>query len=353
MFPLTLISAIAILTGLTVAFVDEPGHFDYMGGVTNASISEDPWIEIDLIYTPEKSYPSDTRLDPYPVKVQVPKVYFNSSVAELRIMPCAANWGNKNANYTCTCSILETGPRLIIELQDERSRSPLTIPFGPPSRPYDPPSFYLTSRNFTLREYENGTLESRAFRSGFLDETPDDKISNMEVNITAWNGSQAMMEQPRKSPYPALTGNDLWITEKATWSTAATRQQDPDASYEIELQVPFFDFRPKTVAYTIPCAIIGDEANLPLPSDCECDLVSDNGLRCGMYVGPALRSSIVYAVDPKNPELAVRLQWDGVLPSLEERGISGVMKPNITASSVRAAPFLTEMDDLRFEAIAA
>ena len=72
-----------------------------------------------------------------------------------------------------------------------------------------------------------------------------------------------------------------------------------------------------------------------------------------MCVGPALRSSIVYAVDPKNPELAVRLQWDGVLPSLEERGISGVMKPNITASSVRAAPFLTEMDDLRFEAFAA
>ena len=229
MFPLALISAIPILTGLTVDFVDEPGHFDYMGGVANASISEDPWLEIDLIYTPEKSYPSDTRLDPYPVKVLVPKVYFNSSVAELRIMPCAANWGNKNANYTCTCSILETGPRLIIELQDERSRSPLTVPFGPPSRPYDPPSFYLTSGNFTLREYENGTLESTAFRSGFLDETPYDKISNMQVNITAWNGSQAVMEHP---------GNRLTQHSPETTSGSPKRQRGQQQPPDSRTQMP-------------------------------------------------------------------------------------------------------------------
>ncbi|KAL8655822.1 MAG: hypothetical protein Q9226_002886 [Calogaya cf. arnoldii] len=172
----------------------------------------------------------------------------------------------------------------------------------------------------------------------------------MQVNIAAWNGSQAIMEAPLKSPYPAITGNDLWITEKATWSTAATRQQYPGASHEIELQVLFFDFHPKTVAYTIPCAIIGDTAKVPAPYDCECDLIGENGLRCGMYVGPELRESIVYTVDPKNPEVAVRLQWDGVLPSLNERGVSGVMKPNLTASSVRAAPFLWTVDDLRFEA---
>ncbi|KAL8894382.1 MAG: hypothetical protein Q9192_004368 [Flavoplaca navasiana] len=324
-----------------------------MGGVTNASISEDPWIEINFMFTPAFSYPSDTTRDPYPVKVQVPKVYFNSSFAEMNIMPCAADWGNQNANYTCTCSLFATGPYLTIELQKEGSHSPLEIPFGPPSRPLSPPYCTLRSGNFTQKEYDNGTLESTAFRSGFIDGFPDDKISDMQVNITAWNGSQAIMEQPGKSPYPALTGNDLWITEKATWSTAYSRQQDPDASYEIELQVPFFDFRPKTGAYTIPCAIIGDTAKVPTPSDCECDLVGDNGLRCGMYVGPKLHSAIVYTVDPKNPEVAVRLQWDGVLPSLGERGVSGVMKPNLTASIVRAVPFLEEMDDLRFEAIAA
>lgn len=157
----------------------------------------------------------------------------------------------------------------------------------------------------------------------------------------------------KNSPYPAITGDDLWITEKATWSTAATRERDPGASYEIELQVPFFDFHPKTVAYTIPCAIIGDEAKVPTPSDCECSLVGENGLTCGMYVGPALRGSVVYTVDPKNPAVAVRLQWDGVLPCLNERAVSGVMKPNLTASSVRAAPFLQAVDDLRFEAVAA
>lgn len=42
MFSLALISAIQVLTGLALGFVDEPGHFDYMGGVTNASISGDP-----------------------------------------------------------------------------------------------------------------------------------------------------------------------------------------------------------------------------------------------------------------------------------------------------------------------
>ncbi|KAL8847928.1 MAG: hypothetical protein Q9221_007060 [Calogaya cf. arnoldii] len=352
MFSLALISAIQVLTGLALGYVDEPGHFDYMGGVTNARISEDPWIEINFLFTPESAYPSDTSRDPYPVKVQVPKVYFNSSIAEIRIIPCAADWGNQNANYTCQCFFSTNGLSLLIELQKETSRAPLDLPFGPPSRPLSPPYCTLRSGNFTKKEHDNGTLESTAFRSGGLfDNTPDEKISDMQVNITAWNGSQAIMEAPRKSPYPAITGNDLWITEKATWSTAATRRQDPGASYEIELQVPFFDFHPKTVAYTIPCAIIGDRTKVPTPYDCECDLVGENGLRCGMHVGPELRSSIVYTVDPKNPEVAVRLQWDGVLPSLNERGVSGVMKPNLTASSVRAAPFLEAVDDLRFEAI--
>ena len=356
MFSLALIiSAIQVLAGLALGFVDEPGHFDYMGGVTNASISGDPWIEINFMFTPSSSFPSDTSRDPYPVKIQVPKVHFNSSYAEIRIMPCAADWGNPNANYTCKCTLLTTGLALLIELEKKTSRAPLALPFGPPSRPLSPPYCTLWSGNFTQREHDNGTLASTAFRSGglFDDDVPDEKISDLRVNITAWNGSRALMEAPLKdSPYPAITGDNLWITEKARWSTAATREQDPGAAYAIELQVPFFDFHPKTVAYTIPCAIIGDEAKVPTPSDCECALVGENGLRCGMYVGPALRDSIVYTVDPKNSAVAVRLQWDGVLPSLGERAVSGgVMQPNRTASSVRAAPFLQAVDDLRFEAV--
>ncbi|KAL8971660.1 MAG: hypothetical protein Q9183_000949, partial [Haloplaca sp. 2 TL-2023] len=236
MFSLTLISAIQVLTGLALAYVDEPGHFDYMGGVTNASISKDPWIEINFMFTPASSFPSDTSQGPYPVKVQVPKVYFNSSFAEINIIPCAADWGNQNANYTCKCTFLSTGLSVLIELEKETSRSPLKLPFGPPSRPLSPPYCTLWSGNFTQKEYDNGTLESTAFRSGLFDETLDEKISDMQVNITAWNGSQAIMEAPQKSPYPAITGNDLWVTERATWSTAATREQDPGASYEIELQ---------------------------------------------------------------------------------------------------------------------
>ncbi|KAL8991194.1 MAG: hypothetical protein Q9169_007926 [Polycauliona sp. 2 TL-2023] len=351
-FSLALISALQVLTELAFGYVDQPGHFDYMGGVTNASITRDPWIEIGFIFTPEKFYSSDTRVEPYPVKIQVPKVYFNSSFAEIRIMPCAADWGNQNANYTCQCHLLDTGPSLLIELKKKSSRSPRDIPFGPPSNPFKPPYCFLRSGNFTQKEHANGTLERTAFRSGGLfSDIPDEKISNIQVNITAWNGSQAIMEAPQRSPYPAITGNDLWITEKATWSTAATREQDPGVSNEIELQVPFFDFHPKTVAYTIPCGIIGDRAKVPALYDCQCDLVGENGLRCGMNVGPALRGDVVYTVDPKNPAVAVRLQWDGVLPSLSERGVSGVIKPNLTASSIRAAPFFEAVDDLRFEAI--
>ncbi|KAI9803106.1 MAG: hypothetical protein M1833_001177 [Piccolia ochrophora] len=326
----------AILTAYTTLAT---AFDDFPDGITNASIGQDPWIEVNLKFQPDPFYKEKTP-GYYPSRLQVPKVYFNSSFAELFMVPCAADWGNEAANYTCKCIVYQVGPHLECDLLPEAGQG---LPTGPPSQPYMPPKLQLISGNFTPAIYDEGTRDAGFFSS-------DDNITDVDVNVVAFSGASALLNQPQRSPYPALKGSDLWISERATWSTAATRKMHPGVEYEIELQVPFFDMSPRQLAYDVPCVIIGDDAKEPQPADCECVYVGADGLSCGMYVGPSLAPSVVLKIGSEIEQVAVRLQWDGTLPSLDSRGVSGVLLPNLTASAVRAAPFVEEVGDLQFTA---